>query len=74
MTTKKQALEAAVELAPPKNNWWVKMDMLRDIEGQDISDWTTIETLKRLNDGRNDDLARQIVDKIEEFARVDKTL
>jgi len=71
---KKQALAAAVGLAAPKDNWWVNRDWLRDTDGQDISDWTTIETLKRLND-KSDELAKQIADKVEAFARkVDDTL
>jgi len=70
----RQAIAAALGLAAPKSNWWVDWDMLRDIDGQDISDWTAIETIKRLH-AKSEELAKQIVNKIEKLAqKVDATI
>jgi hypothetical protein len=67
--TRRQAISAAFGLAAPRSGWWVDWEMLRDTDGQDISDWRTTETITRLH-AKDDELAKQIVDKIEERARV----
>lgn len=60
-----QAIAAALGLATPNSPWWVNLELLRDASnGQDISDWRTIETIKRLHT-RSDELAKQIVEKME---------
>jgi hypothetical protein len=71
---RRQAIAEALGLAAPESNWWVDWDMLRDIDGQDISDWTVIETMKRLH-AKSDVLAKQIVDEVEKRAQtVDATI
>jgi hypothetical protein len=70
----RQAIAAALGLKTPAYPWWVGWENLRDIDGQDISDWRTIETIKRLH-ARSDELARQIVDKIEWYVlKLDATV
>jgi hypothetical protein len=65
----RQTIAAALGLATPDSPWWVNVEALRDSnDGQDISDWRTIETIKRLHT-RSDELARQIVEKIQMLAQ-----
>lgn len=61
----KQAIAVAIELAIPTQHYWVNKNSLRDIDGQDISDWRTVETIKRLYAKSGDEIAAQIVEKIE---------
>jgi hypothetical protein len=65
----RQAIVAALEWKARESPWWVDYEYLRDIDGQDISNWTTIETIKRLNAGSGELVARQIVDKIDRYVQ-----
>lgn len=55
----KQAIAVALKMAK-QEPWWVDWHYLRDADGKDISDWTTVENIKRLH-LKSNELAKQIV-------------
>jgi hypothetical protein len=62
----RQAIVAALGLESPEANHWIITEWLQDIDGQDISDWRNIETIKLLH-AKSDEMARQIVGKMTKY-------
>lgn len=65
----RQALAKAVKLETPQWSWWVFSEKLTDADGQDISNWEEVETVKRLYDKRTE-IARHIVERMIRLARI----
>ena len=69
---KRQEIATALEMTAPESPWWVKSEVLKDIDGRNISDWRDIETIKRLH-ATGERLAVEITNKMEELAQTVNT-
>jgi len=64
---KRQAIAEACKLNQPRSAYWLDWEYLRDIDGRDIRNWTSVETISLLH-ARNDTLAQHIASKLEGLA------
>jgi hypothetical protein len=65
---KRQEIATVFQTPAPESTWWIISEILKDIDGQDISDWTKTEVIKRLH-AKGEKLAMTIANRMGELAQ-----